>query len=144
MPDSELAQINIARMRAPLEDELMRGFASRLDEINKLADVSPGFVWRLQTDDGDATALRVFSDALIVINLSVWQDLQALRQFVYRSRHRELLQGRKDWFLPMDGPHLALWWVPAGHRPDVDEARSRLELLASKGPTPDAFTFGTA
>ncbi len=144
MPDRQLAQINIGRMRAPVEDELMIGFASRLDEINSLADISPGFVWRLQTDEGDATALRVFDDPLILINLTVWEDLQSLRNFVYRSQHRELLQGRADWFLPTDGPILALWWVPAGHRPDVDEAKARLETLARNGPSPDAFTFAGA
>jgi len=131
-------------MRAPLEDELMHGFASRLDEINALADASPGFVWRLQTDDGDATAMRVFDDPLILINLSVWDNLQALRQFVYRSQHRELLRGRADWFLPMNGPGLALWHVPAGHHPTVDEAKSRLDLLARAGASAEVFTFGNA
>lgn len=143
MTDRHLAQVNIARMRAPLEDELMFGFSSRLDEINAMADTSAGFVWRLQTDDGDATALRVFDDPLILINLSVWTDVESLRNFVYRSQHRELLVGRKDWFLPMDGPHLALWWIPVGHRPDVEEARDRLDRLATSGSSAEAFTFGT-
>ncbi|MBT8137080.1 MAG: DUF3291 domain-containing protein [Gammaproteobacteria bacterium] len=143
MPDRQLAQVNIGRMRAPLEDPLMHGFSSRLDEINALADRSPGFIWRLQTDDGDATALRVFNDPLVLINLSVWRDVDSLRSFVYRSDHRQLLQGRRDWFLPSSGPHLALWWLDAGHRPDADEAKERLEKLASAGPSAEAFTFGT-
>lgn len=143
MPERHLAQLNIARMRAPLEDPLMLGFSSRLEEINALADNSPGFVWRLQTDDGDATALRVFDDPLVLINLSVWQDVESLRTFVYRSDHRQLLQGRRDWFLPSDGPHMALWWVPAGHLPDVDEARAKLGQLASSGPSSEVFDFGT-
>lgn len=121
----------------------MAGFAARLDEINALADRSPGFVWRLQTDDGDATALRVFDDPLILINLSVWQNAGALREFVYRSRHRELLVARSEWFLPLDGAHLALWWVPAGHRPDADEAKARLDRLDREGPSEAVFTFAS-
>lgn len=143
MPERHLAQVNIGRMRAPLEDPLMHGFSSRLDEINALADSSPGFIWRLQTEDGDATALRVFNDPLVLINLSVWRDVESLRAFVYRSDHRQLLQGRSDWFIPAGGPQLALWWVEAGHLPDVDEARERLELLAKAGPAAEVFTFGT-
>jgi len=138
-----VAQINISRMRAQLEDEVMHGFAGRLDEINALADSSPGFVWRLQTDDGDATALRVFDDPLTLINLSVWSDIQSLRDFVFRSKHRELLLGREQWFLPMDGPRLALWWVEPNHHPDVDEAKTRLDQLANEGSSREVFTFAT-
>ncbi len=130
-------------MRAPLDDAVMHGFASRLDEINALADRSTGFVWRLQTDDGDATALRIFEDPLILVNLSVWETIEALREFVYGSMHRELILGRKNWFLPMDGPHLVLWWVPHGHLPDVDEARTALERLREEGPSTEVFSFGS-
>ena len=92
----------------------MSGFVSRLDEINALADESPGFVWRLQTDDGDATAIRVFDDPLMLVNLSVWRDPDSLKQFVYRSAHVEPLRRRARWFVKPDSPHLVLWWVPAG------------------------------
>lgn len=136
-----LAQVNIARMKGNYEDPVMAGFVAQLDAINQLADQSDGFVWRLQTEDGDATALRVFEDEQILINLSVWESVEALGAFVYQSLHRNLLRDRSSWFLPMDGAHLALWWVEAGHLPDEEEARQRLDALNRNGPTPYAFTF---
>lgn len=136
-----LAQINVARMRAPLTDPLMAGFVAQLDPINALADRSPGFVWRLQDDAGDATSIRVFDDALILVNMSVWETLAALRAYVYRSAHLGALRDRKRWFELPDGPHLALWWIPAGHVPTPEEGKQRLEHLRRHGPTPDAFSF---
>lgn len=130
-------------MRAALDDDLMQGFANRLDEINQLADASAGFVWRLQDDTGDATALRVFDDPLVLINISVWTDLVSLKNFVYHSIHRELIIARKKWFKQMDGPHLALWWVPAGHRPDAEEAKQKLQQLAKEGASEEVFTFAS-
>jgi hypothetical protein len=138
-----LAQVNIGRLRAPVEDPLMEGFRSQLDPINALADRSPGFVWRLQTEDGNATAIRPYDDERMAINMSVWESLEALQQFVYRSAHIGPLRDRKQWFEPLDGPILALWWVPVGQIPTVDEAKARLELLKERGPSPDAFTFRT-
>jgi Zn-dependent oligopeptidase len=117
-----LAQVNIARMKAPLESPVMSGFVARLDEINALADHSPGFVWRLQTSEGNAS-------------------LEHLREYVYRSAHVEVLRQRHEWFTRFDAAYLALWWVPAGHRPSVDEAKKRLAHLDAHGPTPFAFTF---
>ncbi len=139
-----LAQLNVARMRAPLEDPVMAGFVARLDEINALADQTPGFVWRLQTDDGDATSIRAFEDELVLVNMSVWESVEALKQFVFQSRHVELLRARRDWFEPSTGPYLVMWWIEAGHIPSLEEAKARLDLLAAKGPSPDAFTFRTA
>jgi hypothetical protein len=136
-----LAQVNIARMKAPLEDEVMSGFVARLAEINALADRSPGFVWRLQTPEGNATYLRPYPDERILFNLSVWQDVESLRNYVYGTTHVELLRQRQDWFERFDGPSAALWWVPAGHVPLVDEAQERLRHLAKNGPSPVAFTF---
>jgi hypothetical protein len=138
-----LAQVNIARMRAPLEDPVMSGFVARLDEINALADRSPGFVWRLQTPDGNATYLRPYSDERILFNMSVWLDLESLRNYVYASTHVELLRRRQDWFEKFEGPSAALWWVPAGHIPSVEQAKERLSHLAENGPSPVAFTFKT-
>ena len=129
-------------MRAPLDDPLMKGFVDRLEEINALADRSPGFVWRLESEDGDATAIRAFDDESLLINLSVWEDIESLRNFVYRSIHRELLAQRTDWFEKADAPPLALWWVPPGTKPSPDEAKRRLEHLRKHGPTAAAFTFG--
>lgn len=144
MPRYHLAQVNIGRFRGPIDSAVMEGFRTQLDPINALADASPGFVWRLQTEDGNATAIRPYDDdALMAINMSVWESLEALQGFVYRSGHVRTLRDRKQWFEPIDGPILALWWIPAGHIPTVAEARERLRHLAEHGPTPHAFTFRT-
>src|SRR5262249_22889835 len=123
------------------ENPLMEGFRSQVDPITALADRSPGFVGRLQTEDGNATAIRPYDDDRMAINLSVWESLEALQQFVYRSAHVGPLRDRKQWFEPLDEPILALWWVPAGHIPTVAEAKERLERLKAHGPGPEAFTF---
>lgn len=136
-----LAQVNIGRMKAPLDRPTMAGFVARLDEINSLADRSTGFVWRLQTAEGNATYLRPYDDDRILFNLSVWETAEALQAYVYRSAHVELLRQRQEWFTKLEGVYLALWWVPAGHRPSVDEAKKRLAHLAEKGATPFAFSF---
>ena len=136
-----LAQINIARMLAPLTDPVMSGFVAQLDAVNALADSSPGFLWRLQTPEGNATALRPFEDDLILVNLSLWASLADLSTFVYKSRHRQVMQQRSQWFERFDGPYLVLWWVPSGHIPDVEEAKERLAFLRANGETPYAFSF---
>jgi hypothetical protein len=137
-----LAQVNIGRLRAPLEDPIMDGFRNQLDVINALADATPGFVWRLQTEEGNAMAIRPFDgDERMAINMSVWVSLEALQQFVYRSAHAAPLRDRRQWFEPIDGPILALWWIPVGHTPTVTEAIERLQLLKARGPSRDAFTF---
>jgi len=141
VPRFHLAQVNIGRIRAPLDDPIMEGFRSQLDPINALADRSSGFVWRLQTEDGNAMAIRPFDDDRMAINMSVWESLEALQQFVYRSAHIGLLRDRREWFEPIEGPILVLWWIPAGHIPTVVEAQERLQLLKEGGPSPAAFTF---
>ncbi len=140
----QLAEVNIARMLAPLSDPQMEGFVARLDEINAIADNSPGFVWRLQTEDGNATTLRPFEDDLILVNLSVWASLSDLNAYVYKSMHRPVLQQRNQWFEQFDGPHLALWWVHSDHGPSVEEAKERLFYLRTHGETPFAFSFKKA
>lgn len=137
----QLAQINIALARDEMTSETMQGFASRLDEINALADQAEGFVWRLQETSGDATSIRAFDDPLLLVNMSVWQDLESLRRYVYKSNHVELIRDRDAWFHKMKEAHQALWWVPAGHIPDVAEAKERLAHYRTNGPTPFAFTF---
>ena len=138
----QLAQANIARMRAPLESAVMEGFRSQLERINAVADASPGFVWRLQSDEGDATAIRAFDDPLMLVNMSVWESLEALHAYVYKSEHVGPLRGRRAWFEPLTGQaSLALWWIPGGHTPTVAEAVERLGLLCARGPTADAFSF---
>ncbi len=136
-----LAQLNIARMRAPLDDPVMDGFRSQLDRINAVADRSPGFVWRLQTPEGYTTGIRAYDDERILLNLSVWESAEALHNYAYRSDHAAALRRRREWFEPPSGPHLVLWWVPAGHVPTIEEAVERLGMLGERGPTREAFTF---
>lgn len=137
----QLAQVNIARMLAPLADPVMAEFVAQLDAINALADSSPGFLWRLQTPEGNATTLRPYEDDLILVNLSLWASLADLTAFVYKSRHRSVMQHRRQWFERFDGPYTALWWVPYGHIPDVEEAKQRLASLRTEDETPYAFSF---
>ena len=136
-----LAQANVARMRAPIDDPLMASFVAQLDAINALAERSPGFVWRLQSDGGDATDIRAFEDPMLLINMSLWESVEALHDYVYRSDHVGLLRARRDWFVPNDGPVLVLWWVQAGELPTPEQAVEKLALLQANGPTPEAFTF---
>ena len=141
MAAHHLAQVNIATLLAPLDGPELAGFVAQLEPINALADRSPGFIWRLQTEDGDATAIRPYADDRVMVNLSVWASFEALRTFVYATRHLEVMRHRRQWFSRMADPYLALWWVPAGAIPTVAEAKERLELLARQGPTAGAFTF---
>lgn len=139
-----LAQLNIARLRYPLDAPELKDFVDGLPEINALGDASPGFVWRL-TDDGgaDATALRPFEGRDdILVNMSVWESLESLRDFIYHTKHMEYMRRRREWF-DRHGleAHLVLWWVPKGHVPTVAEAKERLEHLIKHGPSPEAFTF---
>jgi len=136
-----LAQVNIARMIAPLDSPTMAGFVAQLAPVNALADQSPGFVWRLQTPDGDATAVQAYDDPFIIVNLSVWESVEALKEFVYRSGHLAPLRDRLKWFEKPTQAHLAMWWIPAGHIPSVEEARDRLEFRRAHGDTPVAFSF---
>lgn len=141
MPQYHIAQVNIGRMKGPLDGPVMAGFVARLDEINALADRSPGFVWRLQTSEGNATYLRPYADDRILLNMSVWETIEALKLYVYRTAHAELLRERHAWFENFAGAYTALWWVPAGHIPSIDEATTRLAHLDAHGPTQLAFTF---
>jgi hypothetical protein len=135
-----LAQINIATLLAPLDDPRLADFVANLDRINALAEEAPGFVWRLKGEGNDATSLRPLGEDVIV-NMSVWQDVESLFDYVYRSPHAAVMARRRQWFARPAGPFMALWWIRAGHRPDIDEARGRLAILGRKGPSPAAFTF---
>ena len=119
----------------------MHGFVARLEELNALADQSLGFVWRLQTTEGNATYFRPYDDDRILVNMSVWKSVEALKHYVYRTVHLEVLRQRESWFEKFVGVYMALWWVPAGHIPGIDEAKKRLEYLERNGPTQFAFTF---
>lgn len=139
-----LAQINIAQARGPLDSPIMADFAAQVDQVNALAEASPGFVWRYRDTDADETAATAFPDPLTLVNLSVWTDLDALKHYVYRNQHGAAYRRRQEWFAETPGPHMAFWWVPAGTRPMVAEGKRRLEHLAAHGPTADAFTFRDA
>ena len=136
-----LAQINIARMLAPLTDPVMTDFVANLPTINALADASPGFVWRFQTEHGDATGVRPYEVDRIIINFSVWENLSSLRNFVFRSAHTDVMRRRREWFERLAEEYVALWWVLATDRPTVAEAVARIEHLKRHGPSPEAFTF---
>jgi len=140
-PGFQLAHINIARMRGGFDDPVMAEFVARLDAVNAIAEASPGFVWRLQAEDDTALALSVFRDPKILFNVSVWESIESLRAFSYAGAHLDVLRDRQRWFLKPDRAHLALWWVPAGHRPALEEGRDRLLLIDRLGMTSEAFTF---
>jgi len=141
MAGFHLAQINVARALAPLDSPQLAGFVERLDDINALADRSPGFVWRLQSDSGNATDIQVSDDPQFIVNLSVWRDLDALFGYVYRSDHLQVMSQRRKWFEKPAGAFMALWWLPAGTLPSVEDGMARIALLDRQGPTPQAFTF---
>ncbi len=141
MPEFHIAQINIARMLAPIDSQVMSDFVAQLPPINELAEASPGFVWRLQSEGGDATSIKVYDDDMVIINLTVWESVESLRQYVYKSAHSVVMRDRRRWFEKFDGPYYAMWWIPAGHLPDPQEAKERLEHLRKHGDSPYAFSF---
>lgn len=141
MTDYHLAQVNIAKMRAPIDSPIMAEFVAQLDAINAVAEAAPGFIWRLQSEAGNATSIRVFDDLMLIINMSVWESVEALFEYTYRSDHVDIFRRRGDWFERMETPHMALWWIPAGHIPTPQEAKDKLALLEREGATPLAFTF---
>jgi hypothetical protein len=143
MSKYQLAQLNVATLKAPLDSPLLKDFVDNLDRINALAEQSPGFVWRLKGDGNDATSLRPLGDNVLV-NMSVWRDVDALRDYVYKSAHIEIMRRKREWFARPTGSPFALWWVPEGHEPTVAEAVARLQHLHKHGPSARAFTFGEA
>ena len=138
----QLAQINIGRLIAPIDDPRIAGFVAQLAPINALADAAPGFVWRLQSDLGNATDIAYSDDEpRMMVNMSVWESVEALRAFTYASRHMQVFRERAQWFETMSLPHYCLWWVPAGHVPTVAEGRERLQHYQQHGATPYSFWF---
>ncbi len=140
MQKFQLAQINIAKAKAAMDSVIMIGFVDRLDEINELADNSPGFVWRLKAEAGDTT-INAFEDPSLIVNMSVWQDLESLKHYVYKSVHIQLLKEKNSWFDKMSEAHQVLWWVPMGHMPSVEEGKERLEYIRKHGATEFGFNF---
>lgn len=140
MKNYQLAQLNIAKMKEPLDSPLMADFVNNLDRINTLAENSEGFVWRLKDEGGDATAIRCFGDN-VVVNMSVWKDVVSLSNYSFKSAHADIMRRKREWFDRMDEAYAVLWWIPTGHLPTVEEAKERLEHLKQYGPTPHAFVF---
>ncbi|WP_299443077.1 DUF3291 domain-containing protein [uncultured Aquimarina sp.] len=137
----QLAQVNIAEMLAPINDPIMEDFVNNLDRINELAEQSDGFVWRLKGDEGNATAITVFDNLFLIINMSVWESIETLFDFVYKTAHSDILKRKKEWFHKMPRMHMAFWYVENGHEPSPEEAKERLYYLQEYGETPYAFTF---
>jgi len=140
-PAHHIAQLNIGILLADRDDTLIAEFMAALDPINAIADASPGFVWRLVTPEGNATAIRPFDDERILVNMSVRESIETLEAFTYRSAHTPYIGRRREWFQSFESRFMVLWWVPAGHIPDVEEAKARLMLPERDGPTPEAFTY---
>ncbi len=140
MMDAHLAQVNVATLRAPMDDAATAEFAAGLDPVNSLAEASPGFVWRLQDESGNATAIPAFDDPLRIVNLTVWESVRALSEFAYRGMHRDFFRRRAEWFTPES--RTALWWIPAGTVPTVVESIHRLAFIERHGSSPYAFEIG--
>jgi hypothetical protein len=134
-----LAELNIGRIRWPLDDPRMADFANNLALVNGLAERSPGFVWRYTDASGSAVNTRPFEDPQIIVNVSVWENVEALERYVWQTVHKRFYGRRHEWFDKLDGPHMVLWWVPVGHRPTMIEAKERLAHLAAHGPSEHAF-----
>lgn len=140
MKKFHLAEINLAQCKYPLDAPEMKEFVDFLAPVNALAEDAPGFVWRL-IEESNTSVETPFGDQMIVVNMSVWEDLESLKTFMYDTVHSYFLKNRKKWFDKMEQPHVAMWWIPVGHVPTVQEAKKKLDLIAAKGSTADAFTF---
>jgi hypothetical protein len=139
----QIAQVNVGKLVAPLDDPRIDDFRNALERINLLGEAQPGFIWRAKGAGFDATDCRVFDDPDVLINATVWESIEHLAAFAYRTEHREFVRRRREWFQPPSEPFLALWWVPEGHIPSFDECVERLTHLRRHGPTPHAFDFRT-
>ncbi|MFT5503951.1 MAG: hypothetical protein ACI8XC_001665 [Gammaproteobacteria bacterium] len=136
----DIAQLNIAKMMFAIDDARMAEFFDNLDSVNALADTAPAFVWRLQTEEGGATAIDYFGSDILV-TMSVWESVESRHQYIYRSAHNQIMAKRKKWFEHAGEVDLELWWIAKGHIPSIEEAGERLDALRANGPGPDAFTF---
>jgi hypothetical protein len=137
-----IAEINIARMKGvDINDPIMKEFVENLDAVNQIAESSEGFVWRLKDDTNNATSLNPYDDEQVIINVSVWQSIETLENFMYKTFHSEFIKRRKEWFVAYGTAHTAMWWVPAGHTPTLQEAVDKLDYLQKNGASADSFDF---
>ena len=143
MSNYQLAQLNIAKMKYPIESVEMTDFVDNLESINALAETSPGFVWRLQSEDGDATSIDFFGSDVLV-NMSIWENVESLHSYVYKTAHAKIMSRRKEWFYRVEQAYTVLWWTPEGVIPTLDQAKSKLELLETAGPGVEAFSIKQA
>lgn len=139
--DYHLAQANIGRLLAPIDDPQIAGFKNNLDKINALAETSPGFVWRLKDDSNNATDIRLFDDPNMLVNLSVWESIDALYQYTYYSEHTAFFRRRAEWFEKLPTSPVVLWWIPADTLPKAEDLPKKFDHLETHGSTPLAFTF---
>lgn len=137
----QLAQLNIAKARFPLDAPEIKDFVDNLDKVNAIAESSDGFVWRLKDEAGNATNIKVFDDPDLLVNMSVWTSPQALKDFMFKTLHRDFMRRKNEWFYPPQNNTYVLWWIDDGHIPTVEEAIERLSLLREKGESPEAFSF---
>lgn len=146
MADHHIAQLNISRLLASLDTPEMKEFVDFLEPVNKFAEESPGFVWRMKGENGEASSLLAspFDDPMIVTNLTVWADIPSLQAFVYKSVHRYFLQNRRQWFARVATNQFVMWWVSPGVIPTLTDAKDRLQRLEAEGPSPEAFTLQQA
>lgn len=141
MSQFHLAQLNIATALAEMDSPVMKDFVDNLERINQLGEQSPGFVWRMKDDSGNATAIPVYDDPRIIANLTVWQDPESLKNFLFKTEHAQFLKRKKEWFEPVKEATYALWWIPAGHQPSLSEAKEKLAWLRQYGESAQAFSF---
>ena len=137
----QLAQLNIARTKAAMDEPLMKEFVDNLAPINAIAESSQGFVWRLQDESGDATSIQAFDDPSLIVNMSVWESVEALKGFIFKTHHIDFLKRKSEWFDRLEQANYVLWWVPEGYRPDVEEGKERLMHLRKHGESAYAFSF---
>jgi hypothetical protein len=143
-----IAQVNIARLIEPLDSERLAGFVSELNPVNASADTAPGFVWRLKTEEGNATSLVAFEwdtsgSAGVITNLSVWESFEALRDFIYSAQHLAVMRQKREWFYQVAEATTALWWIPAGELPTLNAAEEKIKILRNLGPTRESFGLNT-
>lgn len=138
---SHLAQLNIAKLLKPIDHPQIAEFVNNLDRINALAESSKGFVWRLKDEDNNATSIQAFDDPMVIVNMSVWESVGLLKDFVYKSGHMDIMRKRTNWFERPKEHTMVLWWIRTGHIPSIEEARKKLEFLNAHGESPNAFTF---